>query len=65
MNYSLGTGKFYLESTITEDEAKKLVNKTIKRLQKIDSASLSKLHLVLIFIDTIKLQIGYDSAYVR
>lgn len=51
----LGTGKFFLEGQVTEDEAKKLVKKTIKRLQQIESPSLN----------TIKLQIGYDSAYVR
>lgn len=28
----LGTGKFFLEGQITEEEAKKLVKKTIKRL---------------------------------
>jgi Domain of unknown function len=44
-----------LEGQVTEDEAKKLVKKTIKRLQQIESPSLN----------TIKLQIGYDSAYVR
>jgi hypothetical protein len=51
----IGTGKFFLEGQVTEDEAKKLVKKTIKRLQQIESPSLN----------TIKLQIGYDSAYVR
>jgi hypothetical protein len=40
---SLGTGKFYLEGQVTEEEAKKLVKKTIKRLQDVESPSLSKL----------------------
>ena len=40
---SLGTGKFYLEGQVTEEEAKKLVMKTIKRLQDVESPSLSKL----------------------
>ncbi len=37
----IGSGKFFLESQITEEEAKKLVKKTIKRLQNIESPSLS------------------------
>lgn len=33
-NFShIGTGKFFLESQVSEEEAKKLVKKTIKRLQ--------------------------------
>ena len=51
----IGTGKFYLEGQVTEDEARRLVEKTFHRLQQVESPSLN----------TIKLQIGYDSAYVR
>jgi hypothetical protein len=29
---NIGTGKFFLEGQVTEEEAKKLVKKTIKRL---------------------------------
>ena len=50
-----GTGQFYLENQISETEAEQLVSLTIDRLSQIDSPSLN----------TIKLQIGYDSAYVK
>ncbi len=32
INIYLGTGKFFLEGQVSEEEAKKLVKKTIKRL---------------------------------
>ena len=49
------TGRFYMESQLSEEEAKELAEKVIERLQELKSASLN----------TIKLQIGYDSAYVQ
>jgi hypothetical protein len=50
------TGGFYLEGPMTsENEAQTLVERTIARLQQVDSPSLN----------TVKLQIGYDSAYVK
>jgi len=54
-SYCIGTGKFFLESQVSEEEAKKLVKKTIKRLQQIESPSLSNFKNYLISIDTIKL----------
>ena len=49
------TGKFYMEEQLSEEEAKELAEKVITRLQEVTSPSLN----------TIKLQIGYDSAYVQ
>jgi len=49
------TGAFYLENAMNETEAQNLVDMTIKRLQEVNQPSLN----------TIKLQIGYDSAYVK
>ena len=49
------SGRFYLENQISEEEAKELVDLTIGRLQQVEQPSLN----------TIKLQIGYDSAYVK
>ena len=49
------TGRFFLENQMTEQEAEQLVNQTIERLSMTLSPSLN----------TIKLQIGYDSAYVK
>lgn len=49
------SGKFYMESQLAEEEAKELAEKVIDRLQDTKSPSLN----------TIKLQIGYDSAYVQ
>lgn len=49
------TGKFYMEGQLSEEEAKELAERVIDRLQETKSSSLN----------TIKLQIGYDSAYVQ
>ena len=49
------TGKFYMENQLSEEEAKDLAEKVIEKLQDTKSPSLN----------TIKLQIGYDSAYVQ
>ena len=50
------SGQFYLESTLqSETDATRLVEKTITRLNQVDAPSLN----------SIKLQIGYDSAYVK
>ena len=38
----LDTGRFYLESQITDEEAKELVELTIARLQEVETPSLSK-----------------------
>jgi len=55
---------------LQEHEAKELVERTIARLQQIDQPSLSKsqssvCNASFLSVDTIKLQIGYDSAYVK
>ena len=42
LNIYLETGAFYLENQINEQEAKDLVELTIKRLQQVDQPSLSK-----------------------
>ena len=41
LNLFLGTNRFYLEGQVSEEEAKGLVKKTIKRLQQTDAPSLS------------------------
>lgn len=49
------TGRFYLENQVSEQESQELVDLTVERLKQVDQPSLN----------TIKLQIGYDSAYVK
>jgi hypothetical protein len=48
------SGRFYLEKQINQEEATILVENTIERLQQTEPS-----------LNTIKLQIGYDSAYVK
>jgi hypothetical protein len=48
------SGRFYLEKQINQEEATILVEDTIARLQHTEPS-----------LNTIKLQIGYDSAYVK
>ena len=45
LSKNIGTGKFFLEGQVTEEEAKKLVKKTIKRLQQVESPSLNTIKL--------------------
>jgi hypothetical protein len=51
---TLESGRFYLEKQINQEEATILVENTIERLQQTEPS-----------LNTIKLQIGYDSAYVK
>lgn len=57
------TGKFYLESKVNEEEAKELVEIVTAKL--IDDHSMSMSKPAPPQPDTIRLQIGYDSAYVK
>ena len=38
----LETGRFFLESQVSDEEAKELVERTINRLQEVETPSLSK-----------------------